>query len=104
MGGGTDRNRAVGKESDRGDPPDDRTFLIDLFASEYGWTIAQIDALPIDEEARLFHALLYRKGVKCYRKIITTDYFEKSLSERIADKQSEIDTSDLEEGITWHLP
>jgi hypothetical protein len=78
--------------------------LIDLFASEYGWTTEQIDALPIDEEARLFHALLYRKGVKCYRKNIVTDYFEKQLSERIAEHQSEIDTNDLEEGITWLLP
>jgi hypothetical protein len=52
----------------------------------------------------LFHALLYRKGVKCYRKNIVTEYFEKPLSERIAEQQGEIDTNDLEEGITWLLP
>jgi len=75
--------------------------LIDLFAAEYGWTTEQINALPIDEEARLFHALLYRKGVKCYRKIIATDYFEKPLSERIAEQQKQIDTDDITEGITW---
>jgi hypothetical protein len=75
--------------------------LIDLFAAEYGWTTEQINALSIDEEARLFHALLYRKGVKCYRKIIATDYFEKPLSKRIAEQQKQIDTDDITEGITW---
>jgi len=76
--------------------------LIDLFASEYGWTPQQIDALPIDEEAELLHAILYRKGAKTYRKEIQTEQYTVSLAELRQDR--EIDTSELEEGISWHLP
>jgi hypothetical protein len=76
--------------------------LIDLFASEYGWTRQQIDALPIDEEAELLHAILYRKGAKTYRKEIQTEQYAVSLAELRQDR--EIDTSDLTEGISWHLP
>jgi len=79
--------------------------LIDLFAAEYGWKPQDIDALPIDEEAELFHAILYRKGAKCYRREIQTEEYQIGLAE-LAElrKQDEIDTDDLTEGITWHLP
>jgi len=78
--------------------------LIDLLACEYGWTTNEIDSLPIDETAELFHAILFRKGAKCYKKDIQFD------GAKIGDlsskewQQVEIDTNELEEGITWLLP
>lgn len=83
--------------------PDDDSFMRDLFASEYGWTDEQIDSLPIDKEAQLFHAILSRKGVKCYRKQIQTEAHDVSLFDRLQESQIEIDTDELEEGITWLL-
>jgi len=105
MGGGAGRNRRRGKAIDRGDAPDDYAYLIDLFASEYGWTAEEIDKLPIDETARLLHAILYRKGAKVYRRMVQTERYEISLEELIQQrKQLEIDTAELEKGITWHSP
>lgn len=103
MGGGTSRNGGHGKAVDRGDSPDDDAFMRDLLASEYGWTDEQIDGLPIDKEAQLFHAILCRKGVKCYRKQIQTEDHDVSLFDRLQESQIEIDTDELEEGITWLL-
>lgn len=97
MGGGAGRDRRRGKATDRGDPPSDRAFIVDLLASEYGWTRKQIDELPIDEEAELFHAILYRKGAKTYRREIQTEQHEP-----LSFAAHEIDTTDLEE--VWHLP
>lgn len=37
---------------------------MDLFASEYGWSVEYIMDLPPDQKAELFHALLYRKGAR----------------------------------------
>ena len=37
---------------------------MDLFASEYGWSIETIMNLPPDQKAELFHAILYRKGIR----------------------------------------
>ena len=33
-----------------------------MFASEYGWTVDQIVAIPLDQVAELRHAILYRNG------------------------------------------
>jgi hypothetical protein len=70
-----------------------------LIASEYGWTTAQIDSLPIDKEAELFHAILYRKGAKTYRRQLQVEDHKP-----IEFASHEIDTNALTEGISWHSP
>jgi hypothetical protein len=52
----------------------------------------------MDEAAKLFHAILYRKGIKTYRRKITTTAHE-PLSERIS--RMEIDTAPELEGIEF---
>lgn len=42
--------------------------MIDLFASEYGWTMKTILALPPDQVNALTHAILARRGVRCVRR------------------------------------
>lgn len=37
--------------------------LVDLFASEYGWSIEYIETLGTDEVSGLVHAMLKRKGI-----------------------------------------
>lgn len=54
--------------------------------------------LPMDEAAKLFHAILYRKGIKTYRRKIESVAHE-PLSERIA--RMEIDTAPELEGIEF---
>ena len=43
-----------------------------MLASEYGWTIAEIEGLPGDVTDSLIHAILYRKGVKVLKTISNT--------------------------------
>ena len=70
-----------------------------MFCSEYGWSVNYVKyELPMDEAAKLFHAILYRKGVKTYRRKIATVSGE-SLADRIA--RMEIDTPPELEGITF---
>ena len=70
-----------------------------MFCSEYGWSVNYVKyELPMDEAAKLFHAILYRKGIKTYRRKITTTAHE-PLSERIA--RMEIDTNPELEGIEF---
>jgi hypothetical protein len=57
--------------------------------------------LPIDEAAKLFHAILYRKGIKTFRKKIIGTAEHEPLQERIARLQ-QIDTNAEIEGIVWH--
>ena len=57
--------------------------MIDLIASEYGWTQEQILSMPIDQTPQLVHAILHRKGVKCYYKQYEKDENAPSLFERI---------------------
>jgi hypothetical protein len=37
--------------------------LVDLFASEYGWSIEYIEQLGVDEVSGLVKAILQRKGI-----------------------------------------
>ena len=59
----------------------------------------------MDEEARIIHAILFRKGARVFRKNITTEKITKSLTDRLAEinQQSQIDIDSEMEGITWHL-
>jgi hypothetical protein len=94
-----------GKAEDLGDAPDDAAYVADLLASEYGWTLREIHELPIDEEARLFHAILYRKGAKPRLANFEIEKPEIGLLERIEmAKQQQIDTDELEKGIVWDSP
>lgn len=58
----------------------------------------------MDEEARLFHAILFRKGVKCYKKQIEIGEYDKTLAERLEEIKNQIDTANIEEELLWLLP
>jgi len=58
----------------------------------------------MDEEARLFHAILFRKGVKCYKKQIEIGEHDKTLAERLEEIKNQIDTANIEEELLWLLP
>ena len=73
-----------------------------MFASEYGWSIDQIDDIRIDVETELAHAILYRKGAKVYLTNLPKDRPEINLLDVIKEKnEMSFDTSAIEEGITW---
>ena len=55
---------------------------IDLFASEYGWSIPYILDLPPDQKAELFHAMLYRKGLRTLKGAPQPEGQQGSLRER----------------------
>lgn len=57
----------------------------------------------MDEEARLFHAVLFRKGVKCYKKQIEVGQHDKTLKERLEEITAQIDIGNLEEELLWDL-
>jgi hypothetical protein len=80
--------------------------VVDLIASEYGWPRNEIRQLPMDEEARIIHAILFRKGARVFRKNITTEKITKSLADRLAEinEQAQIDIDSEMEGILWHSP
>lgn len=82
------------------DAPDAAFSAMDIFCSEYGWRADYVKyELRMDEAAKLFHAILYRKGAKTYRKTITAKPTG-SLAERLAAMQ-EIDTPPEVEGIIF---
>jgi hypothetical protein len=58
----------------------------------------------MDEEARLFHAILFRKGVKCYKRQIEMGDHDKTLKERLEEITAQIDIANLEEELLWDLP
>ena len=68
--------------------------MIDLLASEYGWTKDEILMMPIDQTPQLVHAILHRKGVRCYFKNQEKDESAPSLYERIQKLKGEIDTTE----------
>lgn len=43
---------------------EDICAIVDIFASEYGWTISEIQSLTIPELSCLLRCILKRKGVK----------------------------------------
>jgi hypothetical protein len=102
-GGAVAAESRWGKVEDLGDAPDNVTYVADLLASEYGWTLKEIYDLSIDQTAKLLHAILYRKGAKPRLANFEVEEHEISLSERVAMAQ-QIDTTELEKGIVWDSP
>ena len=76
------------------DPADEIAGMIDLLASEYGWTRETIMELPIDQTPQLVHAILVRKGVRVFRKSYEVDSSLPTLSERM---RAILDTGAIEE-------
>jgi len=58
----------------------------------------------MDEEARLFHAILFRKGVKCYKRQIEMGHHDKTLKERLEEITAQIDIANTEEELLWDSP
>ena len=58
----------------------------------------------MDEEARLLHAILFRKGVKCYKRQIEMGDHDKTLKERLEEITAQIDIANLEEELLWDSP
>jgi hypothetical protein len=58
----------------------------------------------MDEEARLFHAIFFRKGVKCYKRQIEMGQHDKTLKERLEEITAQIDIANLEEELLWDSP
>jgi hypothetical protein len=65
--------------------------MVDMLASEYGWSIETISNMPIDQTSQLIHALLHRKGVKVYLKTYEVDDQHESLADRIAKIMNLVD-------------
>ena len=78
-----------------GDAPTDAAAFVDLFASEYGWTIEYIMAIPMDAVEELVHAILVRRGSKCHRKRLVLDDAHAPLADRLTSIFAhEIDKAD----------
>ena len=65
--------------------------MIDMLASEYGWTIETISSMPIDQTSQLIHALLHRKGVKVFRRRYEVEDDFEPLADRIAKIMQSVD-------------
>ena len=68
--------------------------MIDMLASEYGWSIETISNIPVDQTTQLIHALLHRRGVKVFRKRYEVEDSVESLADRIAKIMNSVDTID----------
>jgi len=75
-----------------GDPPTNTAAYIDLFASEYGWTIEYIMDIPNDQAEELVHAIASRKGIKCHRKRLVVEEDHQPLTEKLEAIFGRIDT------------
>jgi len=58
--------------------------MVDMLASEYGWSIETISSIPIDQTSQLIHALLHRRGVKVFRKRYEIETNVEPLADRIS--------------------
>lgn len=65
--------------------------MIDMLASEYGWSIETISNIPVDQTTQLIHALLHRRGVKVFRKRYEVETNVESLADRIAKIMNSVD-------------
>ena len=65
--------------------------MVDMLASEYGWSIETIASIPIDQSSQLIHALLHRRGVKVFRKRYEVETDIEPLAHRIAKIMSAVD-------------
>jgi hypothetical protein len=68
--------------------------MIDMLASEYGWSIETISNIPVDQTTQLIHALLHRRGIKVFRKRYEVEASVESLADRIAKIMNSVDTID----------
>ena len=68
--------------------------MIDMLASEYGWSIETISNIPVDQTTQLIHALLHRRGVKVFRKRYEVETSVESLADRIAKIMNSVDIID----------
>jgi hypothetical protein len=75
------------------DPADETAGMVDLMASEYGWTASQVMDTPVDQIAQLMHAILNRRGVRTFRKNLTRDADAPSLADRVRGIFSRVDTT-----------
>jgi len=65
--------------------------MVDMLASEYGWSIETISSIPIDQTSQLIHALLHRRGVKVFRKRYEIETNVEPLADRIAKIMNSVD-------------
>ena len=65
--------------------------MVDMLASEYGWSIETISSIPIDQTSQLIHALLHRRGIKVFRKRYEVETDVEPLADRIAKIMSLVD-------------
>lgn len=65
--------------------------MIDMLASEYGWSIETIASIPIDQTSQLIHALLHRRGIKVFRKRYEVETDIEPLADRIAKIMNSVD-------------
>jgi len=65
--------------------------MVDMLASEYGWSIETISSIPIDQTSQLIHALLHRRGVKVFRKRYEIETNAEPLADRIARIMNSVD-------------
>ena len=68
--------------------------MVDMLASEYGWTVMQALETPVDQTQQLMHAIMHRKGLATMRKHLSYDTLDKPLSERMRDIFAEIDKAE----------
>ena len=68
--------------------------MIDMLASEYGWSIETISNIPVDQTTQLIHALLHRRGIKVFRKRYEVEANVESLADRISKIMNSVDTID----------
>jgi hypothetical protein len=55
---------------------------VDLFASEYGWSVETIMSMPPDQKAELYHAILHRRGMRALRMSFAPGEAKESLASR----------------------
>ena len=67
--------------------------MIDMIASEYGWSMEEILSLPIDQTPQLIHAAMARKGIRCYYAKPIADPSAPSLADRLRELAN-LDTAD----------
>jgi hypothetical protein len=65
--------------------------MVDMLASEYGWSIETIASIPIDQTTQLIHALLHRRGIKVFRKRYEVETDIEPLADRIAKIMNSVD-------------
>lgn len=74
------------------DPADETAGMVDLMASEYGWTATQVMDTPVDQIAQFMHAILHRRGVRTFRKNLSIDTEAPSLADRVRGIFAKVDT------------